>query len=79
MYSLIRRDPFRDMMTLRSAMDRLFDTAFLGEQGEWPSFVDTLPLDVSETQDEYLVKASIPGIKPEHLEITYNSKTMPMK
>jgi hypothetical protein len=34
MYGLIRRDPFRDMMTLRTAMDRLFDTAFLSERSE---------------------------------------------
>jgi len=82
MNSLIRRDPFREMMTLRSAMDRLFDTAFMGEPGEpgeWSSFADTLPLDVSETEDEYLVKASIPGIKPDDLEITYNSKTLTIK
>jgi HSP20 family protein len=76
---MIRRDPFREMMTLRSAMDRLFDTAFMSEPGEWPNFVDTLPLDVSETEDEYLVKASIPGIKPEDLEITYNSKMLTIK
>ncbi len=78
---IIRRDPFREMMTLRSAMDRLFDTAFLGEPGEreWPSFVDSLPLDVSETEDEYVVKASIPGIKPEDLEITYSGKTLTIK
>ncbi len=76
---IMRRDPFREMMTLRSAMDRLFDTASLGEPGEWSSFVDTLPLDVSESEDEYVVKASIPGIKPEDLEITYNSKTLTIK
>ncbi len=79
---LIRRDPFREMMTLRSAMDRLFDTAFLGEPGEpgeWPSFVDTLPLDVTETEDEYFVKASIPGIQPDDMEITYSGKTLTIK
>ena len=76
---IIRRDPFRDMMTLRSAMDRLFDTAFLDEAGEWPTYIDTLPLDVSETEDEYVVKASIPGIKPEDLEITYSGKTLTVK
>ena len=76
---IIRRDPFREMMTLRSAMDRLFDTAFLGEQDEWPSFVDSLPLDVSETENEYVVKASIPGIKPDDVEITYSGKTLTIK
>jgi HSP20 family protein len=76
---MIRRDPFREMMTLRSAMDRLFDAASLGESGEWPEFVDTLPLDVSETEDEYVVKASIPGIKPDDIEITYSGKTLTIK
>jgi len=78
-YSLIRRDPYREMMTLRSAMDRMFDTAFLGEAGDWPTFVDTLPLDVSETEDEYVVKASIPGIKPDDVEITYSGKMLTIK
>ena len=76
---IIRRDPFREMMTLRSAMDRLFDTAFLGEAGEGPAFVDTLPLDVTESEDEYVVKASIPGIQPEDMEITYSGKTLTIK
>jgi HSP20 family protein len=76
---IIRRDPFREMVTLRSAMDRLFDSAFLGEDGNMPTFVDSLPLDVSEAEDEYVVKASIPGIKPDDLEITYSSKTLTIK
>ena len=76
---IIRRDPFREMMTLRSVMDRLFDTAFLGEGGEGPNFVDTLPLDVTESEDEYVVKASIPGIKPEDMEITYSGKSLTIK
>jgi HSP20 family protein len=76
---IIRRDPFREMVTLRSAMDRLFDSAFLGEDGNMPTFVDSLPLDVSETEGEYVVKASIPGIKPDDLEITYSGKTLTIK
>jgi HSP20 family protein len=76
---IIRRDPFREMVTLRSAMDRMFDSAFLGEDGDWPTFVDSLPLDVAETEDEYVVKASIPGIKPDDLEITYSGKTLTIK
>jgi HSP20 family protein len=76
---IIRRDPLREMMTLRSAMDRLFDSAFLDETGELPTFVDALPLDVAETEGEYVVKASTPGIKPEDMEITYSGKTLTIK
>lgn len=35
-----------------------------------------MPLDVIEKDDEYLVKASLPGIKPEDLDITYQSNTL---
>ena len=67
------------MMPLRSAMDRLFDSTFLGAPWEGQPLVDELPLDVAETENEYVVKASIPGIKPDDLDITYNGKTLTIK
>ena len=73
---LARRDPFRDMLSLRRTMDDLFDSAIVGWQG--PSNWD-LALDVSENEDEYTVKASIPGVKPEDLDITYNNNTLTIK
>ena len=76
---LSRYDPFREMMTLRSAMDRLFDNAFVGSRGDWEAVNWELALDVSETGDEYLVKASVPGINPDDLEITYNNKVLTIK
>lgn len=76
---LSRYDPFREMMTLRSAMDRLFDSAFVGSRDDWESANWELALDVSETGDEYLVKASVPGINPDDLEITYNNKVLTIK
>ncbi len=76
---LSRYDPFREMMTLRSAMDRLFDNAFVGSGDDLRSINWELALDVSETGDEYLVKASVPGINPDDLEITYSNKVLTIK
>jgi len=76
---LSRYDPFREMLSLRSAMDRLFDNAFVGARGDWEPVNWELALDVSETDDEYLVKASIPGINPDDLEITYSNKVLTIK
>ena len=67
MSNLTRRDPFREMMTLRSAMDRLFDGALSGSTWEWEPFGNELALDVAETEDEFVVKASLPGINPDDL------------
>ena len=66
---MIRRwDPFREMVTMRRAMDRLIENGFDGE--ELPASEWSLPLDVVENEDGYTVKASIPGVKSEDLDIT---------
>ena len=78
MNSITRWDPFREIMAMRSAMDRLFDNFY--SSGAWqPSATWELPLDVAETKDEFIVQASIPGIKAEDLEITYNANTLTIK
>ena len=74
---LTRWDPFRDMLSMRRAMDRFFDRALE------PSWSDTpmwdLALDVVETKDEFVVKASLPGINPDDLEITFTDNVLTIK
>ena len=77
--SLIRRDPFREMLSLRSTMERLFYNVFFGTQWDWEADIQHLALDVSETEGEYMVKASIPGINPDDLDITFTGKTLTIK
>jgi len=77
--SLIRRDPFREMLSLRSTMERLFYNVFFGTQWDWEPETSQLALDVSETEGEYMVKASIPGINPDDLDITFTGKTLTIK
>ncbi len=67
---LSRWDPFREMMTMRRAMDRLIDSSLTDETTSTPEW--GLPLDVVENENGYVVKASLPGIKPEDLNITYD-------
>lgn len=79
MYNIIRRDPFREMMSLRSAMDRLFDSAFYGSALDWEPVAGDLALDVAESENEFVVKASLPGINPDDLEVTFSGKTLTIK
>lgn len=81
MADIIRWDPFREMMTLRDAMDRMFENAFISPrttewftEGEIP-----LALDVVEDDEKYIVKASVPGINPDDLEITYDNNMLTIK
>lgn len=78
--SLVRWDPFREMISLRDAMSRLLDESFLRpwwsteERGEV-----FIPLDVYETDDEFEVKAALPGLKPEDVEINVVGNTLTIK
>lgn len=79
MNAVIRRNPVREMMTLRNALDRMFDDSFFApfrqdELVDWG-----LPLDVIEQGDNFLVKASVPGINPNDLEITLENDVLCIK
>lgn len=79
MTSITRWNPLREMMNLRSEIDRLFDQSmFL----DWPvdrRLVGELAIDLSETADNYHVQASIPGIDPKDLEITVTDNVLTIK
>ena len=77
MSNLVRWNPFGEMLTLRNAMDRMFDEDFFGPLAGWPQAVDgNLALDVAETNDEFVVKASLPGMNPDDLEITFDNQVL---
>jgi len=76
--NMVRRtSPFGEMLSLRNAMDRLFDETFWrptwGARGleEWQ-----LPLDVQTTADALIVKAALPGIRPDDVDITIDGITL---
>jgi HSP20 family protein len=82
MADLIRRDPFSDMMSLRDAMDRLFEESFvrrfdggrlLGIEGQ------PLALDVYETDENLVVEASLPGISPDAVDISVEGNRLTIK
>lgn len=77
---MIRRwDPYREMMMLRNSTNRVVDRELALSPGTWKSFNWSVALDVVENEDEYLVKASLPGINPDDLEITFEDNLLTLK
>ncbi len=76
--TLIRRtNPFDELFAVRRAMDRLFDDDFLRARTWRPATLGAEPaLDITTTPDELIVKASLPGWKPEDVEITLTGSTL---
>jgi len=80
MASLIRWDPFGDMRGLRERMDRVFDDFFRGPHLlPWEGPELGFPLDVYETEDSLVVKAALPGVKPEEVDISVTGDTLTIK
>ncbi|HVF25094.1 MAG TPA: Hsp20/alpha crystallin family protein, partial [Anaerolineales bacterium] len=80
MSNLTRWEPAREMMTLREAMDRLFDDAFtqpFSTRDGWS--VSTPAVDMYQTDDEIVVKASLPGIKADEVQINVTGDVLTLK
>ncbi|WZO97415.1 Hsp20/alpha crystallin family protein [Isosphaeraceae bacterium EP7] len=72
--------PFREPISLRDAMSTLFQDSFVRPGAlSATSGLATLPLDVSETEDSFVVKASLPGVKPEDVQITVHGDTLTIR
>lgn len=81
MTQLTRWEPFRDLVSLREAMDRLFEESVVrpGDAALAPRATGTLAVDVYETDDDVVVKASVPGVEPEDLDISITGDTLTIK
>ena len=80
MSNLTRWEPAREMMTLREAMDRLFDDAFtrpLSVRDGWS--MASPAIDMYQTDNDVVVKASIPGIKAEEVQINITGDILTLK
>ena len=76
-----RPSPFGELVTLRQAMDRLFDdTVFRPSTGgSGHGDFAHLPLDVRTTPDALVVEAALPGVRPEDVEITVDNGTLTIR
>jgi HSP20 family protein len=68
--TLMLRDPFTDTAPLRQAMERLFEESFPRPSRRW------LAVDVYETADALVIKAALPGLKPDEVDIAIDGDTL---
>jgi len=67
-----------ELVSLHDAMDRLFEDSFIGPRWGWiaPMRAANLAINMYETKDEVVVKAELPGVKPEEVEVTITGNTL---
>ena len=70
--AIMKWDPWRDVLSLRDEMDRLFED-FLTKTPEKRDFISDVwapDVDIYETKDEVIVKAELPGMKKDDIKIS---------
>jgi len=74
-----RWEPLKDMVSLRDAMNSLFQESFVRPGGVLSPSAIPMPMDVVENENEFIVKASLPGIKPENVQITVHGDSITIR
>ena len=75
-----RWDPFREMVTFREAMDRWLQQSISGT-GQLLSNMrpESIPIDVIERDDAFELRASLPGVRPEDVEVTVQGERVTIR
>ncbi|MDE3088772.1 MAG: Hsp20/alpha crystallin family protein [Chloroflexota bacterium] len=78
--SISRWEPMKDFMTLRQAMDRLVEDSFVRPgRTMFDGNASYLPVDIYTTKDAVVIRASVPGINPDDVEVTVEGSTVTIR
>jgi HSP20 family protein len=81
--AMSRWDPFRDLMSIQSELNRLFGRTYAGgEGGGSTSSVAGAwvpPLDIYETGDRFVVNVELPGIEPEAVDVSVEDSVLTIR
>ena len=81
--AIIRWDPFRDVMTLQERMNHLFDHALSRTRGDdkegLTASMWSPSVDIFETPDSIVMKAELPGVSRDNIDIQVQDNTLTLK
>jgi HSP20 family protein len=78
--AIVRWSPFKDVLSIRDEMDRVFDN-FFARAGERSAF-DTAwapSVDIYETKDSVIIDAELPGIKQSDINVSVSDNILTIK
>jgi len=84
--SIVKWSPYRELETMRRNMDKLFGGFFETTPGrDWPLWPRLKPeivlpnVDVYDKKDKIVVKAELPGMTKDHIDLTINEGSLTLK
>lgn len=80
--SITRWEPFRDLVTTQDRFNQLFNDTFaraFGDEKEVTPRAWIPAVDIYETSDGLVLKAELPGVNPDDVEIRVEDNTLYLK
>lgn len=76
--TLVRWDPFRDLVSIQDELSRLFGRTFTGVEPLRPIAAGTwMPsMDAYETEDKIIAELELPGIEPADVDVSVEDSTL---
>jgi HSP20 family protein len=80
MANIIRWEPFRDVMSLRDAMDRMFEERFWRAPVPFAPWAEGgMSIDMYETEDTVVVKTPIPGVTADEIDVSITGDNLTIR
>jgi HSP20 family protein len=84
--SIVRWEPFRDLVSLQERMNRLFDESFrsrgtgAGQEDDWALGGSWAPaVDIYEQDGNIVLKAELPGVDPKDTELRVENNVLTLR
>jgi HSP20 family protein len=76
--TIVRWDPFRDLVSIQDELNRLFGRTFTGVEPTRPTAAGAwMPsMDIYETEDKIVATVELPGIDPKDVEVSVEDPTL---
>ena len=75
--TIVRWEPLRELGTLQSEMNRLFNTVFEGPAPSGGTMRRWMPaMDLLESGDHFVLRADLPGLSEEDVSIELEDSTL---
>lgn len=80
MASIVRWEPFREMMALRDAMESMVEEGLVRAPAPFAGWAPGgLAVDMYETDESVVVKTAIPGVNAEEIEVSVTGDTLTIR
>jgi len=76
MTMMTQYEPFSSVLPLREAMNHLFRESFVAPFDHLAQAASSMPVDVYELDDHFVVKACMPGLTPDELSVEIEQQSV---